>query len=173
MIAAVIVILVIGALVAAIWGRETAQGLLGGVGCIALVIAIAFVILLLSIMHSMNAQPASYVPSPVYTAPPNYAPVESSYPRMGVVLEPLKPQNGAKYGLLPGQGVFVKSVAPGSGAAQAGIMATAYISTVDGVLVSSQDDVIQIERRHRAGDVIPVIVLGSGKQFTNYVTLNQ
>ncbi len=119
MIGFIICVLIICALVAAIWGRQAAQTTFG---CILSVVLVLVGIVVLFVMHEMNDADKGMAASST---------ASSTYPSMGMTLEPLSAENGAAYGLSPGIGVYVRDVAPGSGAAGAGIFSGDYILSVD------------------------------------------
>jgi len=176
MLGIIIVVLVICALVAIIFGKESAQKLFGcftGVGiAIFLVVATLFG-LLVAYNWKHTATPGS---SPTYqttpVAPYGQQTVQNSAPvLLDISCQPLNAKNGAKYHLEPGCGIFVSHVFPGGPAAAAGILSGDFISKADDQWLTTSYSIQQAEAAHRAGDTMVLTVLRNGYQYNVRVQL--
>ena len=114
--------------------------------------------------------PSGYAPplaSPVRPAHPS----EYGNPKIGIQPEPLRPENGASYGLPAGYGLYVRAVFPNTTAQAAGIQVGDYISQVDGHWITSVDDLNRHNVGKQTGDVIVLRVLRGGQQYLVRVPL--
>jgi len=94
-----------------------------------------------------------------------------SHPFIGIVGVSLTPSIAATEKYTVSEGALVKEVAADSGAAKAGIKVGDIVTAVDGTDVSTMDDLILLVRRHKAGDVIKLKVVRSGKPMEFSVTV--
>lgn len=191
--AVVIIFLLAVLFVAAVWGREAAQKLFGGglkVAAVLLALAAVVIIALAinlqppsqtSIQRSLDtaSRSAYHVPLDRSSASSAANPAASSVgfsgdlgnPKIGIQPEPLRPENGAQYGLLPGYGLYVRAVAPNTTAHSVGIQAGDYISQVDGVWLTDVDSLNRHNLGKRPGDIIVLRVLRGGQQYLIRVPL--
>lgn len=126
--------------------------------------------------HTNNPGASLRRPDQTYVAPPvltqwNRQPRDFGNPKIGIQLEALAPANGAKYGLQPGYGIYVKSVAPGTVAYLAGIQGGDYIAQVDGSWITDVDSLNRHNTGKRPGDIIVLRVLRGGQQYLIRVPL--
>jgi S1-C subfamily serine protease len=90
---------------------------------------------------------------------------------LGVGTEAVTSDLATQQHLSVNEGAYVANVSTGSAAARGGIHVGDVIVSIDGQNVTSDDDVINVVRRHNPGDTIPVTVNRGGKIVTVTVTL--
>jgi len=130
---------------------------------VVLVIAVALGIAAFALGGVAAAQTGT--PSPEAAAPKT--------PWIGVSLVDLNQQLAARMGLSQTTGVAVASVTNGSPAASAGIKAKDVITAVDGKAVTKASEVSTAVVAKKAGDLLTVTVLRSGKSEDLKVTLGE
>lgn len=87
--------------------------------------------------------------------------------KMGVAVSSAVPEqeNGVK-------GAYVEDVVPNLGAAEAGIRPSDIITEIDKIKIQAGDDLLEILKNHKAGDVISCKVWRNGKTIQFKVTLS-
>ena len=95
----------------------------------------------------------------------------SGRPQIGIGTRDIT-QTMSTYYNMP-QGVYVLTVSSGSGAEKAGISVGDIIVTADGKTVTSTDELNDIKDTHKAGEVIKLGVVRSGKTINVDVTLGE
>lgn len=75
------------------------------------------------------------------------------------------------YGVKPG--IYIKSVDEGTPAAIAGLKADDYVISIDGVMVSSMDELNNIKNTHVIGDQVVLRIERDGKEVDVTITLSQ
>lgn len=83
------------------------------------------------------------------------------------------PEEVKSLGLDRTDGIYVKNVLPGSGAAAAGLKTGDILTHVNGQVVSNQPQLQEQIARYTPGDNITVTFLRNGKPMTTTVTLNK
>lgn len=211
MLGAVLLVLVIGALLAAIFGRSVAQRFVMGTAtlvsvCIAAVGIIVLVIVVIGAVQMQAVpQPASVIsspsapsspsvstysppevstsqapPAPVYqaqaapVAPPPPAPAaprqwDNVYnpmtgrtvgagPTIGIGQQSIAPEDETRLGLAQGYGVLVSSVRSGGPADVAGIKTGDVLTSMDGLAISTWNQLTDYEAKRGAGQPISLFV---------------
>jgi S1-C subfamily serine protease len=92
---------------------------------------------------------------------------------MGVKTQTVTPALVQQAHLSAKTGAYVAVITPGEGAARAGMRKGDVIIDVDGVRVTSNDDVLRIVRRHQPGERLKVTVLRGSAHVTLTVTLGE
>lgn len=97
----------------------------------------------------------------------NTAASDTADVKMGVTVSSAVPEqeNGVK-------GAYVEDVVPELGAAVAGIRPSDIITEIDKVKIQSGDDLLQILKKHKVGDVISCKIWRNGRTMTCKVTLS-
>lgn len=90
---------------------------------------------------------------------------------MGIVPSPVPEEVREHVELAPAEGIFVKGVAPGSPAAQAGLKEADIILSVNGVRILSRSDYRRAVAGKKAGDVLHLSCLRAGRRVEAGVTL--
>lgn len=90
---------------------------------------------------------------------------------MGVEISTLTPDLRTQYNLTPTSGAVILVVQSGSPAAKAGLAQGDVIVAIDGKAISSADQVTQITKSHKPGQVIQVTVMRGSRRLTVPVTL--
>ncbi len=90
---------------------------------------------------------------------------------MGVQTQTVTPDLARRRHLGVGSGALVGIVTPAAGAARAGLRPGDVIVSVNGVRVTTSDDVLRIVREHRPGDVLSVVAVRGARTSTFRVVL--
>lgn len=90
---------------------------------------------------------------------------------MGIEISTLTPDLRSQYNLTPQAGAVILVVQPGSPAASAGLQQGDVIVAIDGTSIASADQVTQITRSHKTGQVLHVTVVRGSKRITTALTL--
>ncbi len=95
-------------------------------------------------------------------------------PWIGVGIYTVTPSIAAQFNLRAETGVFVNNVYSGTGAERAGLRPGQVITRIDGVTVTTQEELLELVATHNVGDqiVISGIEYG-GDEFTRRLTLSQ
>ena len=95
-------------------------------------------------------------------------------PWIGVGIYTVTPSIAAQFNLRAETGVFVNNVYPRSGAERAGLRPGQVITRIDGLTVTTQEELLEVVAAHSVGDQIVIggIEYG-GDEFTRRLTLSQ
>ncbi|MDP9369025.1 MAG: trypsin-like peptidase domain-containing protein [Chloroflexota bacterium] len=96
-----------------------------------------------------------------------------AYPAIGVDLVPITEELVSQYGLPVDHGVYVRRLAPGGPAAQAGVREGDFILAVDGQRVDEENSFSERLFEHKPGDTVDVIVHRGGEELRLPVTLGE
>jgi S1-C subfamily serine protease len=94
-----------------------------------------------------------------------------THPFIGIVGITLTPELATKDKLAVQEGALVEELAPGSGAARAGVKVGDVVVDVDGSVVRSMDDLILLVRRHKAGETVKIKLIRDGKPMDFSITV--
>jgi S1-C subfamily serine protease len=94
-----------------------------------------------------------------------------SHPFIGIIGITVTPELAATDKLTVEEGALVEELAPGSGAAKAGVKVGDIVVAVDGSDVRSMDDLILLVRRHKASEAVKIKLLRDGKPLELSVTV--
>ena len=166
----IFLVLLVGALIAAIWGRSSAQGfvaiVLGG-GAILTGLAVIVLAIFLFTTQPTNMSRAhgawdtasasttgvtNYnmgVPAASYTPPAT--PASTVMPIVGIQAQMMTASQDASVGLVAGYGVSVAHIIPGSPAEQAHVQAGDFITKVNGSWITGPSDIQNAVRAYPAG----------------------
>ncbi len=122
------------------------------------------------------AIPSNYIKSAVEQLRTNGA---VAHPQLGISVADMSTYYGAYYSYYGSydqanstlQGAYVMGVVDGTGASEAGVQEGDIVTAVDGVSVSSADDLIVQVRKHSIGDTVTLTIERDGQEQELQVTL--
>ena len=97
----------------------------------------------------------------------------SRSPMLGIAAEDLSGQLGAYFGVPDGEGVLVREVSSGTGAAKAGLKAGDVITKIDGERVRNVGELREKLRGKREAKTVGVTVIRKGTETTMNVEIEQ
>lgn len=190
MIGFILVVLIIGALLSAIFGRRVGAMFVTGTGAI-VILGFGILLLLLSpLIYGFFTAPSSPSSQSTYSSsygstytPPQSSsqavpdvatqPASSAGPQIGITLKTLNAQGYVYYGLPQGYGIGVASVVPQSPAEVAGLQTNDVIVSVDGHWITGPNTLSDYETRKGTGNPVHLHVyriIGSTK-YNEYFDL--
>jgi serine protease Do len=95
------------------------------------------------------------------------------HPYLGITYVPLNPALSAQNNIPVPQGAYIRSVVPGSPAAQAGLQTGDVITKVNGQTLQSDSDLARFLSSHKPGDTVTLTVVRGSQTLTIDVTLGQ
>lgn len=96
-----------------------------------------------------------------------------NHPYLGITYQPITPQVASQYNLSSQQGIYVTSVADGSPAQQADLVADSIITKVDGVDLGSTGSASlpNLLSQHKVGDSVKLTVIPPNSTTTKEITV--
>ncbi len=98
---------------------------------------------------------------------------EVTTPYLGVGTADLTPEIAERFDLPVDSGALVRTVEPGSGAAEAGVRENDVITALEGAGIASYGDLFGALRDHRPGDTVGLTVVREDDEMTLDVTLGE
>lgn len=92
---------------------------------------------------------------------------------MGVYIEDLDADDAQEMGLKDARGAYITSVIEGTGAEKAGLEEGTVITKVDGEQIDDYEELVDIVRAHKPGDVVEVETYSDGHFNTTSVELGE